>query len=114
MLFVIINMALSVIIMYLIGWQIHQRSFPFRSWKDGGPKTGWDWINLVFIVYNLYVIITTWMSLGFSLYGILYLLIMLMALFTGLEGPAMRDFVNQAKAYGFKSAVDQWRRMHGK
>lgn len=115
MLFMVLNLVLSVIIMYLIGWQIRQRAFPFRSWRGGGPKTGWDWINLLFVVYNLYAITTTWMSLGvLTLYGVLYLLVMVIALTAGLEGPAMKDFINQAKAYGFKSAVDQWRRMHKK
>ena len=115
MLFMVLNLVLSVIIMYLIGWQIRQRAFPFRSWRGGGPKTGWDWINLLFVVYNLYAITTTWMSLGvLTLYGVLYLLVMVIALTAGLEGPAMKDFINQAKAYGLKSAVDQWRRMHKK
>lgn len=113
MFLMLINLLLSVIIMFFIGYQIRNRIFPFRSWSI--RPQGMEWVNLLFDVYNIYAITSTWIALGvLSMYGMLYMAVMMIALFSGLEYTALRDFQRQAKAYGFKSAVSQWRRFHSK
>lgn len=114
MIMLIINLALSVLIMAVIGWQAKAHVFPFRSWSQK-PDTVWDWVTCVFIIYNLYVIVSTYLSIGpFTVIGLAYAIIMVAAFIIGYDGPAIRDFINQARSYGFRSAVDQWKRLHTK
>ena len=69
---ILINLAMTILITTLIGRAASRRDFPFRSWRQGGPRGGSDWLNAIFTVWNVYVIGATWLMLGPTVYGVVY------------------------------------------
>ena len=112
----IVSLALTALITALIARAWDQKVFPFNGWvrslvRNGnggelGPKSPWDWLNLVFTAYNLYLIVSTWLALGIiSLSALLYALFIVVFFIIGWNWASAVLFVESVKAFGLKRAI---------
>ena len=112
----IVSLALTALITALIARAWDQKVFPFNGWvrslvRNGnggelGPKSPWDWLNLVFTAYNLYLIVSTWLALGIiSLSALFYVLFIAVFFFVGWNWASTVLFVESVKAFGLKRAT---------
>lgn len=99
----LISLLLSLLIMWVIGWQASMRAFPFCDWRVRKPQGPWDWINCVFTVWNLWSFATTWMALGmFTPIALLYAAGMLLAFAAGWNWTELKMMAQAAKTMGWR------------
>lgn len=104
MIMLLLNLLLTIIITGMIGWTVRTRQFPFNGFKPQGGIFGW--INCVFIIYNIFAIVSTWLSLGpISVLGFVYALIILVSFMLGFDYPAVQAFWYEIKTYGLLTAI---------
>lgn len=104
MVYLMVNLVLTALITIMLGDMVRKRAFPF----GGGYRGFYDLVNLIFVVYNVYAIITTWMTLGMtSTIGVAYFLFILVMFLGGWLMDELRLFPGEARSagvgYAFKS-----------
>ena len=101
-----INLVLSCFIMGLIGWQAKIGAFPFCDWRTRKPKGGWNWLNCVFTVYNLYVFVTTWIALGsFTTPAVAYAIVMMIAFAIGWHWLYIKGTIQSIRMLGLRYVI---------
>lgn len=102
MVYLIVNLVLTALITIMLGNMVRRRYFPF-----GGRYRGfYDLVNLIFVVYNVYAIITTWIALGFtSPIGVIYFFFILIMFLGGWLMDEFRSMPGEARSFGFRFAL---------
>lgn len=101
----IISILLTILIAGIIGWQAKMKQFPFNGfkWDNSGFMGG---ANCILTIYNIYVILTTWLSLGIlTIQAIIYLLIVIGAFALGWNYTWVNGFIWDCKHVGLLAAV---------
>lgn len=99
----IINLVLSLLIMWVIGWQANMRAFPFCDWRIHKPQGPWDVINCVFLVWNLWSFVSTWIALGMlAPAAVLYAVAMLLALWAGWNWVEIKALWQAGRTLGWR------------
>lgn len=106
----LISLALSLLVMWVIGWQASMKAFPFCDWRVRKPQGPWDVINCVFALWNLWSFVTTWMALGMiTLPAILYALGMLLALWAGWNWIEAKSIYQTGKTMGWRYVLTDYK-----
>lgn len=110
MITMIVNMLLTMTIAGVIGWQAKMRVFPFNGfrWDNSGAM---GIINCVFTMYNIYAILTAWLSLGLlTISAIVYMLLVVGSFALGWNHVWLRGFIWDCEHVGITSALrSAWR-----
>lgn len=102
MAYLIVNLFLTALITIMLGNMVRRRSFPF----GGGYEGFYDLVNLVFVVYNVYAIITTWLTLGLtSLIGVIYFFFILIMFLCGWLMDEFKSMSGEARSFGLRFAL---------
>lgn len=100
--YLLFNLFLTALITIVIGNMVRIRSFPF----GGHYRSFWDFVNLVFIVINIWSIVMTIIGLGIMTpYGIAYTIFIILMFLCGWLMDEVRLCGSEWKAYGFGFAI---------